>query len=420
MVGLFVIALTTLFVFAEAARRTYRRLTNGEADVKIGINLLGLLPNVIGGGETYIRGLLYGLNRLDTDDEYVLFTNRDNHPTFADIGPRFRRVLYDFSAQWNVPSLAMTRVVGEQFYLPWRAAIDGLDVIHSTLDTVPLFARCPSVMTLHDVNFAAMPEATNPVENFIARTLVKTSARRARAILTVSEFSRREIAATLELDRTRIFAVHNGGLRDAPRSVKWPEVASRIKVQEPYILAFSSINPHKNIGNLLRAFARVRLQQQVQLVVVGRLPLGGESLVALARTLGIENKVSFTGYLKEEEKAQVLQHARMLAFPSLYEGFGLPVIEAMSCDVPVACSNIAALPEVAGNAARMFDPRNVTEITAALEEVYSDEALRARLVAAGRINARRFSWDRTARLTLQVYRHAAGTELAEPLPSERP
>jgi glycosyltransferase involved in cell wall biosynthesis len=387
--------------------------------VKIGINLLGLLPDVIGGGETYIRGLLYGLNRLDTDDEYVLFTNRDNHSTFADVGPRFRRVLYDFSAQWNVPALAMTRVIGEQFYLPWRAALDRLDVIHSTLDTVPLFARCPSVMTLHDVNFAAMPEATNPAENLIARTLVKTSARRARAILTVSEFSRREIAATLNVDPARIFAVHNGGLRDAQRSAKRPQLASIVDIQEPYVLAFSSVNPHKNIGNLIRAFARVRLPPQVQLVVIGRMPMGGESLAALARTLGIENKVSFTGYLKEEEKTQVLQHARMLAFPSLYEGFGLPVIEAMSYDVPVACSNVAALPEVAGNAARMFDPRNVDEITAALEEVLSDEPLRARLIAAGRINARRFSWERTARLTLQVYRYAAGAEFTEHLPAEQ-
>jgi glycosyltransferase involved in cell wall biosynthesis len=153
---------------------------------------------------------------------------------------------------------------------------------------------------------------------------------------------------------------------------------------------------------------------------MGKLPLGGESLVALTRTLGIENKVSFTGYLKEEEKARVLQHARMLAFPSLYEGFGLPVIEAMSYDVPVACSNIAALPEVAGNAARMFDPRRVNEITAAIEEVFSDESLRARLIAAGRVNARRFSWERSARLTLQVYRYAAGAKVAEPLSAEQP
>ena len=388
--------------------------------MKIGINLLGLLPDVIGGGETYIRGLLYGLSRLDTDDEYVVFTNRDNHPTFADIGPRFRRVLYDFSAQWNVPALAMTRLVGEQFYLPLRAALDGLDVIHSPLDTVPLFARCPAVMTLHDINFAAMPEATSSVQNFIARTLVKASAQRARAILTVSEFSRREIAATLNIDPARIFAVHNGGLRDAHRPLKWEQVANKVKIQEPYVLAFSSVNPHKNIGNLLRAFAHARLPQQVQLVVIGRMPLGGESLAALARALGIQNKVSFTGYLKEEEKAQVLQHARMLAFPSLYEGFGLPVIEAMSYDVPVACANVAALPEVAGNAARLFDPRNVDEITAAIEEVFSDEALRAQLIAAGRINARRFSWERTARLTLQVYRYAAGAEVAEPLTAERP
>lgn len=393
--------------------------------MRIGINLLGLLPGVIGGGETYIRGLLYGLSRLDTNDEYVLFTNRDNHPAFADIGPRFRRVLYDFSAQWNVPALAMTRVVGEQFYLPWRVVLDSLDVIHSPLDTVPLFARCPSVMTLHDVNFAAMPEATSPVQNFIARTLVKASARRARAILTVSEFSRREIAATLHIDPARIFAVHNGGLRDAQRPVKWQHVPSGVNFREPYVLAFSSINPHKNIGNLLRAFARVQLPEQVQLVVVGKLPLGGESLVALARSLGMEKRVAFTGYLKDEEKAQVLQHARMLVFPSLYEGFGLPVIEAMSCDVPVACSSAAALPEVAANAARLFDPRNVNEIKAAIEDVFSDEGLRARLISAGRRNARRFSWQRTAWQTLQVYRYAAGAQAAEhwaaePSPAQRP
>ena len=117
---------------------------------------------------------------------------------------------------------------------------------------------------------------------------------------------------------------------------------------------------------------------------------------------------------------RVLQNARMLAFPSLYEGFGLPIIEAMNYDVPVACSNVAALPEVAGDAARMFDPRSVDEITAALEEVFSDEALREQLIAAGRINARRFSWERAARLTWQVYHYAAGAEVAEPLAAEQP
>jgi len=387
--------------------------------VKIGINLLGLLPGVIGGGETYIRGLLDGLGRLETEDEYILFTNRNNHSTFANLGARFRRVLYDYSAEWTMRDLAMTRVFGEQFYLPWRAVVEHLDVIHSTLDTVPLLAQCPTVMTLHDMNFAAMPEARSPVQSWMARRLVKVSARRARAILTVSEFSRREIASTLKIDPARIFAVHNGGLIGELRSAKSKQLLNRVDLREPYILAFSSINPHKNIGNLLRAFAGLQPSERVQLVVAGRAPVGGESLVALAHALGIENKVSFCGYLNEEEKAQVLQHARMLAFPSLYEGFGLPVIEAMSYDVPVACSNVAALPEIAGHAARLFDPRNVDEIREALKEVLFDEFLRARLILAGRLNARRFSWERTARLTLQVYRRAAGIEPMRALPAEQ-
>jgi len=127
--------------------------------VKIGINAVGLLPGVIGGGETYIRGLVGGLSRLRCHDQFVLFTNRENHPTFGGLGPNFRRIRFNFSARWTIPSLAMTRVVGEQFLLPWRAAREGLDVIHSPLDTVPLMARCATVMTLHDANFDALPEA---------------------------------------------------------------------------------------------------------------------------------------------------------------------------------------------------------------------------------------------------------------------
>ena len=388
--------------------------------MKIGINAVGLLPGVIGGGETYIRGLVGGLSRLRCHDQFVLFTNRENHPTFGGLGPNFRRIRFNFSARWTIPSLAMTRVVGEQFFLPWRAAREGLDVIHSPLDTVPLMARCATVMTLHDANFDALPEATSRLQRRIARALVKISARRAHAILTVSEFSRREIVAAFGIDPQRQFVVHNGA--DADRHSNRDdrgrrELQARIVVAKPYIVAFSSINPHKNIGALIRAFARMRSPERGQLVVLGHLPAAGEELPELAQSLGIRQDVTFTGYVAEHEKVQLLRNARLMAFPSLYEGFGIPVIEAMREGIPVVCSNRAALPEVAGAAARLFDPTDIDELRAALEELLTDEALRAPLIAAGYLNAQRFSWDRAARLTMRVYRQAAhavaGSNFAE-------
>lgn len=378
--------------------------------VRIGINALGLLPNVIGGGETYLRGLIGGFGRLRGDDEFVLFTNRENHPTFAGLGGNFRRVLCNFSARWNVASLAMTRVIGEQIYLPWRAARERVEVIHSPLDTTLLRSQCPTVMTLHDMNFDALPEATNPLQRSIARALVKLSARRANAIITVSEFSRREIMAKLKLPENRLFVIHNGvGEAAEAQAPADPEAHLPIGVDEPYIVAFSSINPHKNIAALMRAFARLKTaDRHLKLIVIGHQPGGGESLPELARRLEIENRMIFTGYVGAAAKQRLLRGARLLAFPSLYEGFGLPVIEAMRAGVPVACSARAALPEIAGSAARMFDPDDLDDFGAALSELLTDEAIRARLIAAGHLNARRFSWDRAARMTLRVYQQAAG------------
>ncbi len=376
--------------------------------MKIGINALGLLPGVLGGGETYLRGLVHGLGRLCGDDEFLLFTNRENHPTFAALGDNFRRVRCDFSARWSIRALALTRIFGEQFYLPWRAAREGVEVIHSPLDTTVLQARCPTVMTLHDMNFEALPEASNAAQRAIARALVRLSARRASAIITVSEFSRREITAGLKLRGDRLFVVHNGVGGAAPKELAIPEASMPSGLRPPYMVAFSSINPHKNIAGLMRVFAGLRSADDCQLAIIGHPPMSGRPLPELARQLGIENRVVFTGYVSERVKRQLTGGARLLAFPSLYEGFGLPVIEAMRAGVPVACSARAALPEIAGPAARYFDPDNADDFSAALADVLHDETLRARLIAAGRRNARRFSWEQAARQTLQVYRRAAG------------
>ncbi len=375
--------------------------------MRIGINLLGLLPGMIGGGETYIRGLLAGLGQVDHDNEYVIFANRDNYATFHGLPQNFRLVRCGFSARWGVWPLFVTRVLGEQIYLSHRAGRERLDVLHSPLDTMPLFAPCATVMTLHDLNFDAVPEATTAFRRRIATALVKICARRATVVVTVSEFSRAEIIREIGLSSGRVEVVYNApGRESCVDEDQWPSLARRINLTLPYVIAFSSLNPHKNLGRLIAAFGRLKPERRWQLLVVGHLSPRGVSLRDLAVRYGVERSVIFSGYLSDTDVSLALKHARLLAFPSLYEGFGIPVIEAMNIGVPVACSNAAALPEVAGDAALLFDPGSAEEIAAAINRLLTDGGLRERLIAAGYNNVRRFSWTRTSEQTLAVYRHA--------------
>jgi len=171
-----------------------------------------------------------------------------------------------------------------------------------------------------------------------------------------------------------------------------------------YIIAFSNQFLHKNIEALIKAFARLQASRPLQLVVVGHLPNDGGRLQRTIGQLRLGGNVVLTGYLDDGDLGAVLSRAKMLAFPSLSEGFGLPVLEAMAADVPVACSNATALPEVAGNAAIYFDPRSVEDMAATLQRLADDEALRRKLILAGHQNVKRFSWENAARETVNVYR----------------
>jgi glycosyltransferase involved in cell wall biosynthesis len=182
-------------------------------------------------------------------------------------------------------------------------------------------------------------------------------------------------------------------------------LGARLGIDRPYVLALSSGSPHKNLARLLRAFARLATDR-LQLVVAGHEPTRGESLRALADELRLGSSVRFTGYLSDHDLSLVRRHARVFAFPSLYEGFGIPVLEAMEAGVPVVASNVASLPEVVGDAGRLVDPYSVEDIAAGLREVLADEGLRQDLVQRGYLQLRRFSWESTARQTLEVYERA--------------
>jgi glycosyltransferase involved in cell wall biosynthesis len=372
--------------------------------VIIGLNLLYLLPGVVGGTETYAAGLLHGLSRTESADRFVVFVNLESADWPLPDDPRFHRVVCPVRA---VSRTARYRY--EQFRLPAEARAHGVDVLHSLGYVAPLRLQCPSVVTVHDVHHLAHGRLRDWHRRLLLGRIVRRSVRGAAAVIADSRFMRDAIAAAYGMPAREIDVVPlapnpalNGG---APL----PEGAAPAPVSVgPYLLAFGGVTPNKNLEGLLRAFALSRLRYGVRqdLVVVGHLP---ESL-RISDSAG----VVATGYLDEARLASVLAKAEALVFPSLYEGFGLPVLEAMAAGVPVICSRVTAIPEVAGDAAVYFDPRDVEDMASKLALVAHDRALREDLAARGRIRAASFSWERAARETRAIYGRVAGPAAVAP------
>ena len=235
---------------------------------------------------------------------------------------------------------------------------------------------------------------------------MEMSVRRADSILTISENSKKQIAAHLHVSPEKIAVTYLAPkVRKVSPDVSWEDFKIRWDLDDLYLLALSSLSPSKNIPRLLAALAILNneLPENLKLVLAGHIPCKGASLKRLVDSLDLGKRVIFTGYLPDEELVLLLQHATVFVFPSLYEGFGIPVLEAMAAGVPVACSNAASLPEVAGEAALLFDPLAVDEIAMTIRRLINEPNLRAELARRGYQNVARFSWKTTAEKTLQVY-----------------
>jgi glycosyltransferase involved in cell wall biosynthesis len=362
--------------------------------VIIGLNLLYMLPGVVGGTETYAAGLIHGLSRSEVSDQFVVFLNLESADWPLPDDPRFRRVVCPLRAVSR-----MARYRYEQFRLPAQALAYGVDLLHSLGYVAPLRLHCPSVVTVHDVHHLAHGRLREWPRRALLARMVHRSVRLAAAVIADSRFARDEVARAYDVPEDSIDIVWlapNPGLNGGDQMAS--DNAARPAEQGPYLLAFGGITPNKNLERLLRAFVVARQRHGItqRLVVVGRLP----STARLQDSAG----VVATGYLAEAELAEMLRNADALVFPSLYEGFGLPVVEAMAAGVPVICSRVTAMPEVAGDAAIYFDPRDVEDMASKIALVSRDEALRGDLAARGRVRAASFTWERAAGETLAIYR----------------
>ncbi len=374
--------------------------------MRIGINALYLIPGRVGGSEIYLRRLLQGLAALDRENDYAVFTNRESRGGLA-LGPNFKEYPCSVRARFRPH-----RILWEQIVLPLRARKLKLDLLHSPGFTAPLFCPCPSLVTILDLIYLDFPETFPPLARAMMRFFTRRSARGAARVIALSGYSRDEMLWELDLPPNRVSVVPLGaperesdGLSPEGRR----EILSRRGIVAPYILAIAAAHPHKNIMRLLEAFYHLRRKGLPhRLVVVGVMHgrYYGELQKACDR-LEIGREVVFTGWIPEAEKESVLAGADLLAFPSLLEGFGLPVLEAMKFSVPVACADVPSLLEVTGDAAYLFNPYSVEEIARALEACLTLPDLRRDLIAKGRKQAANFSWEKTARQTLDLYRSVA-------------
>jgi glycosyltransferase involved in cell wall biosynthesis len=372
----------------------------------VGLNLVYLIPGEIGGMEVYARELIPALLEERPDLKLTAFINRE--AAEAKNGP-----WGDLIPSVTVPVRARNRVEwvrGEQQYLPRAAARQGVDLVHSLASTAPAWGDFKRVTTIHDLIYKAHPEAHVGLRTLGMRVLVPLAARRSHRIVTDSESTRRDVERFLGTDPANVDVVPLG---TGTTMTAEPEPAAELRARHdlgdrPVALTVSAQRPVKNHGVLIDALALIPAERRPLLVIAGPSydDEYGAGLRDRALAAGVDGNVRWLGWTADAELEGLYALADCFVFPSLYEGFGLPVLEAMRRGVPVACSDRSSLPEVAGDAALYFDPESPAAVAAAIEEILGSPAEAELMRAAGRAQAERFTWNATARGTLAVYERA--------------
>ncbi len=379
------------------------------AGTHVGLNLVFLVPGETGGMEVYARELIPALIAAAPAVRFTAFVNREASPAGA---PAWSELL----ATVTVPVHARDRiqwVLGEQTLLPIRAARAGVGLMHSLASTTPLWGPFRRVTTVHDLIYARFPEAHPGLRDRGMRVLVPAGVRRSRRVIAISHSTRADLIELLGTPAEKIDLAPNGlGAVHRLATLSERETRARLHLGERAVLiSLSAKRPHKNLLALIGALAMIPTERRPLLVLPGYPTWHEAELRARAQALGVSEDVRILGWLAPAELEGLWAIARAFVFPSLYEGFGLPVLEAMARGVPVACSNTSSLPEVAGDAALLFDPRDERAIAIAIEELLgTGESFRAELVRRGLERARHFTWERSARATLDSYARALGSE----------
>ena len=359
--------------------------------MRIGINALYLIPGGVGGTEIYLGSLLRALAKADTQNEYYVWTNRNTPASFLPQEVNFHAIAQPVDAR-NRP----WRIAWEQVALPFGARRLKVDVILNPGFTAPFLALCPQVTVFHDLQHYRHPEYFRWFDLPFWRGLLYLAAHRSRLLIAVSEATGADLHRFYRLPAGKVRVV-NHGVDPVFFSLH------REQASPPFLLAVSTLHPHKNLDGLLHAFAGfAAAYPEYRLVIAGLRGFHTAALDATCRSLGLESKVMFTGWIPREALYRLFATAQAFVYPSRFEGFGMPILEALAAGLPIACADAEPMRSIAGNAALLFPPDDYAQLARCLATLCFDHPERARLQAAGPARAREFSWDAAARATLAV------------------
>ncbi len=372
---------------------------------RIGLNahLLNLSGNYRSAGiNWYIYHLLQNLAPI-SDFDYTVFLG-DRHAR-----EYFRPMTINPS---RLPThQPIVRIAWEQFVQPFAVRRAHIDLLHALAFAGPLAISIPWIVTVYDLSFVRYPRSFNSLNRLYLTWAVRNSLRRANRVIAISESTRRDLVATFGADPARIAAVYCGvdpSFAPAQNQTELESFRVRRRVPERFILHVGTIEPRKNIARLVRALARAKRAARLphRLVLIGARGWKYAEVDAVIEQEGMQEDVVFAGYAPPDELPLWYRAADVFAYPSRYEGFGLPPLEALASGTPVVASNAASLPEVVGDAALLVAPDDEAALADALVRAATDAALREQMIARGLAQAAKFSWARAARETADIYRAA--------------
>lgn len=374
--------------------------------MRIGIDATALPPQPVGAGN-YIIQLIRALASLKVNDEFVIFAQQRGHALISlPENDSFELIILE---DRNPGS----RLIWEQTLYPQLIRKSGVDLLHSMHYTRPVKLPCASVVTFHDMTFFLYPELHTRAKRLFFPLAIRASARQADALTAVSESTRQDAIRVLGISPEKIVATQLGvdptfrPINDAAIKRK---IAEKYDLPERFILYVGLLEPRKNLPMLIRAYKRlIDGGENFKLVLVGRYGWMYEELLRQINNLDLEEMVHFTGYVSQEDLPLVYNLSSLFVYPTLYEGFGLPALEAMACGVPVITTDVSSLPEIVGEAGILVPVNNVEALYGAMIAVLGDEDLRRKMINKGIQRAAKFTWEQTAILTFQVYQQVMRT-----------